>query len=58
MYIHVKETPQIYTLLEGHSQNLKLLEQYLSVTKKIKNSNLAVAVGIQVLKNKLSGKWK
>lgn len=46
----MKETPQIYTLLEGYSQTLKLLEQYLNVTKKIKTSNLAVTVGILALK--------
>lgn len=58
MNIHIKETPQIYTLLEGHSQSLKLLEQYLNVTKKIKTSNLTVTIGILSLKNKFSEKWK
>lgn len=38
--------------MEEHSQNLKLLEQYLNVNNKIKNINLAIVIRIQVLKNR------
>ena len=39
-------------MMEGRSQKLKLLEQYLSVNNKIKTSNLSVAIRKQVLKNR------
>lgn len=52
IYIHSKETPRIYIVMDGRSQKLRLLQQYLSGNNKIKTSNLSVAIRIQVLKNR------
>lgn len=52
IYTHSRETPRIYIVMDGRSQKLRLLQQYLSVNNKIKTSNLSVAIRIQVLKNR------